>query len=590
MSAKTLSRLVSRLGAQYDAAGCWRGRLSSSALAGAVACFALARVDRAKYDAVIRSGLDWIVADANRDGGWGDSPQSPSNISATLLCLSALTLTAGEVRAHDEALNRAQEWIRKYAGGCDPASVRAAVLERYGSDRTFATPILMMCALAGRLGTEPRAWELVPQLPFELAVFPHGFYRRLRLTVVSYALPALIAVGLVRHRRLPSPCSLRRFVRDRCVSRLLAAARRMQPANGGYEEAVPLTGFVVLGLAAAGHADHEIVRAGTSFLLATVRENGSWPIDTTLATWVTTLTVNSVSGTVADAVIGAGQASRIRDWLLAQQCGVQHPLTFGGAGGWAWSDRPGAMPDADDTSGVLLALRRLGNADGRTVAAATQGIEWLLRAQNRDGGIPTFSRGWGRLPFDRSCPDISAHALQAFQEWKDDMRGALRIRVERSMRRILRYLSAAQNADGSWVPLWFGNQWTDHEENPVYGTARVVSALRAISHRPGTQTRSMVRRGSQWLGRAQNPDGGWGGARGAASSLEETGVAAASLARGGYGEAVRRGVAWIIQKTQHGELTPAAPIGLYFARLWYCEEMYPLILVVSALARIENTE
>lgn len=588
MSAKTLSRLVARLGTEYDTVGCWPGRLSSSALAGAVACFALARVDRAKYDAVIRSGLDWIVADANRDGGWGDSPRSPSNISATLLCLSALTLTAGEVRAHGEAENRAEEWIRKHAGGCDPASVRAAVFERYGSDRTFATPILMMSALAGRLGAEPRAWELVPQLPFELAVFPHGFYRWLRLTVVSYALPALIAVGLLRHRRLPSSSSLRRLLRDRCVSRLLATARRMQPANGGYEEAVPLTGFVVLSLAAAGHADHEIVRAGTGFLLATVREDGSWPIDTTLATWVTTLTVNAVSGTVADAVISAERASRIRDWLLAQQCGVQHPLTFGRAGGWAWSDRPGAMPDADDTAGVLLALRRLGNADGRTIAAATRAIEWLLCAQNRDGGIPTFSRGWGRLPFDRSCPDISAHALQAFEEWKGDMPEALRIRVERSMRRILCYLFAAQDADGSWMPLWFGNQWTDHEKNPVYGTARVVSALRAIGDRPGTQTRSMVKRGAQWLVRAQNPDGGWGGAGGAPSSLEETGVAAVSLVRGGYGEAVRRGVDWIIEKTQQGELVPPAPIGLYFARLWYCEEMYPLIFAVSAMARTEN--
>ena len=76
------------------------------------------------------------------------------------------------------------------------------------------------------------------------------------------------------------------------------------------------------------------------------------------------------------------------------------------------------MPDADDTPGALLALLQLGtveSADARSRGIA--GVRWLLDLQNRDGGIPTFCRGWGALPFDRSSPDLTAHTLRAWSAW-----------------------------------------------------------------------------------------------------------------------------------------------------------------------------
>ena len=70
---------------------------------------------------------------------------------------------------------------------------------RYGKDRTFAVPILMTCALAGLT-----SWKEVPSLPFELACLPQSWFRFLNLPVVSYALPALIAIGqAVYHHRPP---------------------------------------------------------------------------------------------------------------------------------------------------------------------------------------------------------------------------------------------------------------------------------------------------------------------------------------------------------------------------------------------------
>src|SRR5262249_58268730 len=48
---------------------------------------------------------------------------------------------------------------------------------------------------------------------------------------------------------------------------------------------------------------------------------------------------------------------------------------------------------------------------------ALAGLRWLGELQNRDGGWPTFCRGWGKLPFDRSGSDLTAHALRALRAW-----------------------------------------------------------------------------------------------------------------------------------------------------------------------------
>src|SRR5204862_7200645 len=95
----------------------------------------------------------------------------------------------------------------------------------------------------------------------------------------------------------------------------------------------------------------------------------------------------------------------------------RHPYTNSAPGGWAWTNLPGGVPDADDTAGALLALKSLAVRNAEGTQAAVAGVKWLLDLQNRDGGIPTFCRGWGKLPFDRSGSDLTAHALRALSRW-----------------------------------------------------------------------------------------------------------------------------------------------------------------------------
>src|ERR671914_729298 len=83
--------------------GSWRLSpwLSSSALATATAVTALAVARRANVapasdDALVQEGVRWLVTHVNTDGGWGDTPDSVSNISTTALVWAALAFGPAE--------------------------------------------------------------------------------------------------------------------------------------------------------------------------------------------------------------------------------------------------------------------------------------------------------------------------------------------------------------------------------------------------------------------------------------------------------------------------------------------------------------
>ena len=525
-----------RLLAERTAAGHWEGELSSSALSTATAVSALTLVGG--YDALVTRGLQWLTDHQNADGGFGDAAGCPSNISTTTLAWATLSMHGAA------ATRRAETWLGERAGDVTAASIARAISDVYGEDQTFAVPILTHCALAGRFG-----WEQIPTLPFELAALPHAWFKWVGLPVVSYALPALIAIGQAQHHHHRPRHAVTRVIRDATRQRTLRVLESIQPASGGFLEAAPLTAFVTMSLAGSGLRDHPVTRQGVDFLTASVREDGSWPIDTNLATWLTTLSINALG---SDA-FSAAERSYLRGWLLDQQYAVVHPYTRSAPGGWAWTDRSGGVPDGDDTAGALLALRVLGD-DAEIRTAATAGAGWLVDLQNSDGGIPTFCRGWGTLPFDQSSPDLTAHALRAWQTWR-----SVDPRIDGAMERAVRYLVRCQQSDGAWIPLWFGNPWTADQTNPVYGTARVLECGALLPA-------AALRRGEQFLYKRQQEDGSFG-------TIEETALAVAALGD-------ERGARWLAERA---DFAPS-PIGLYFAKLWYSEELYPLVFTVGALS------
>ena len=562
-----------------DGEPCWTGRLSSSALATATAVSALSLASRERFADLIGGGVQWLRGDQNPDGGWGDTPESPSNIPTTMLAEAALTLSGREAAP---CLHRAETYLGRHAG--EDAAERIETLQDiYGSDRTFAAPILANCALAAEDGADEVPggiavdWSKVPGLPFELGCLPHGLLRALQLGVVSYALPALIAIGQLIHLRSPGAGPLRRLTRLLTKKPTLRRLERIQPESGGFLEAIPLTSFVTMSLAATGRTGHTVCRKGVEFIRDRRRSDGSWAIDTNLSHWVTTLSVHALDAGGREAPDEAGD---LRRWIVEQQYRSVHPYTDSPPGGWAWTPLPGGVPDADDTAGALLSLAKLGQSHTDSPRA---GIDWLLHLQNSDGGWPTFCPGWGKLPFDRSAPDLTAHALRALDAWDDILEPR---RAESVVEDGFGYLQDGQRGDGSWVPLWFGNQSAPDLENPVYGTSRALLAYRDL----GRDEAEQARRGRQFLMGAQNPDGSWGGAPGVQGSMEETGLAVSALAHRARDEAVRKaclsGCRYLAERVEEGGLEEPAPIGLYFARLWYAEDLYPAIWATAGLGSV----
>ena len=557
--------------------GFWEGALSSSALSTATAISVLALSGDECDAGRIASGIAWLCEHQNVDGGWGDTTDSPSNLATTLLAVASFKLANNAAAAYPlraGALEKADAYLATRSGGTPRGAVEA-IRREYGDDRTFAVPILMNCALAGLV-----PWEDIPSLPFELAFLPHGFYRALRLHVVSYALPALIAIGVLIDRRNPPSSRLRRLVRRTVMRPVLDKLRRIQPDRGGFLEATPLTSFVAMGLIPLFGREQPVAVKCLEFLRHAQREDGSWPIDTNLSVWLTTASVSALSAANKLPCVDRQRTAR---WIAACQYTTRHPYTHAAPGAWAWTDLVGGVPDVDDTAGAILALVELGHHEG-----IDAGVRWLLQLQNRDGGWPTFCRGWGKLPFDRSAPDLTAHALRAITA-ADRGRSASvtaksrHARRQRAVLRGLKCLARTQQADGSWIPLWFGNQAAPGQTNPVLGTSRVLRALEALDYH-GPQATG----GVNYLLASQNADGGWGGAKAVASSVEETAMAVAGLAAWTPLPAVRGAVLRAVDYlVKHVDQTPdhASPIGLYFAHLWYSEQLYPLIWTLEALGR-----
>ena len=559
--------------------GVWNGKLSSSAISTSVSVFALQRIDSRKYAQYIANGIKWLHSTMKPDGSWGDSVESPSNMTATLLTYVSL-------HAVGQAPQQTRAYLDKQFGGHSEKVLIEGVLRYYGNDLTFSVPILTMCALAGVISS----WDRIPTFPFELATLPQRLFRYLNMPVVSYAIPALIAIGIcqmkcgknkkskvesgkgkVESGRKIFNCLIP--LRQLFIPKAMKVLQGMQPVDGGFLEAAPLTAFVSMCLAEAGYREHTVTRMCAKFLTDTVRTDGAWPIDTNLSGWVTSLAAKIFVGSVAD-------KNELASLISSHATTAVHPFTGAMAGGWGWSYLSGSVPDGDDTSAALVALHHL--TDGTLSPEVEKGLRWLIALQNHDGGMPTFCKGWGKLPFDRSTPDITAHAMLAMGLWLPSLQGNLRKDVGRSYDRMLNWLKGTAQPSG-WTPLWFGDQDATDEKAPVYGTATVVNYLMQSNNAEG---KALATTQIPFLLKCQNADGGWGGNRNVTSKVTYTSRVLAALAYfpDQYAESIHRGWQYLYRRYQEGTLYANEPVGLYFSRLWYSEELYNVTFLLHAIS------
>ena len=582
--------LVEQLRAERNKDGFWSGHLASSALSTAVAIVALKINKRSTDQDIIAAGLHWLIVNQNTDGGYGDTPESVSNISTTLLCYAALFYCGKGNAASALALQRISTYLAQHNIDLTKGNVTGSVLSFYGKDFTFSVPILSMLVICGVL--DQHACSNIPQLPFEFTLLPARLYNFFNLRMVSYALPALIGVGIFifKTNNLKNP--LLRWIRNRSVKPAVRKLESIVPESGGFLEAIPLTAFVSMCLQASGIGNNSVVTKGLDFLRKQQRADGSWPIDTDLSTWVTTLSIKAL-GQQLPVCFPEDERKTLKLHLKSIQYKAVHPFNLAQPGGWGWTNYPGSVPDVDDTSGAILALLELYQADRHDEDSIINGCRWLIGLQNSDGGFPTFCKGWGRLPFDSSCADLTGHAMLAMAKSLAmvgyQMPTGLKKAIHKSLSDALNYLSKHQY-NGCWFPLWFGNQYSVQQKNPVYGTAKVsVYLLDLLSlvlpdQDLNRNIEMMLENARTYLLAQQNTDGSWGAEAGVRGSSEETALAVAALVH--YDMAASyKGLEWIENNYRKNGMH-SEPIGLYFALLWYDEKLYPLIYSIEALRRL----
>jgi hypothetical protein len=97
----------------------------------------------------------------------------------------------------------------------------------------------------------------------------------------------------------------------------------------------------------------------------------------------------------------------------------------------------------------------------------------------------------------------------------------------------------------------------------------------------------LILQAQQYLINSQNADGSWGGDIGLTGTIEETALTVSALTNNRGAESMcELGMKWLQQQKKPLQ---SAPIGLYFASLWYDEKLYPQVMYMEALMRVKTS-
>jgi squalene-hopene/tetraprenyl-beta-curcumene cyclase len=597
---------------RQSAAGWWKGELRTNVTMDAEDLLLrqfLGILDPTELAAAAR----WIRSEQRPDGTWPTFAGGPPDLSTTIEAYAALRLAGDPVDA--EHMRAAREFVVE-AGGIEASRVFTRIwLALFGEwswdDLPVMPPELVLLPSWAPLNVYDWAcWArqtVVPitvvatlrpvrPLPFSLGELRTGAPPPARPRgLTSSAFTALDRVLKVAERSPVKP--LRTLALRRAAEWILAR----QEADGGWGGIQPPWVYSILALHLLGYPlDHPAVVAAVQglegFLVRESTPDGDVrrleacqsPV------WDTCLAIT--------ALLDAGDSprdpvvARAAEWILGEEIRVPGDWSVRrpdlAPAGWAFEFANDGYPDVDDTAEVVLALDRIGDdvLPGCT-AAVERGTEWTVGMQSRDGGWAAFDadntrRLVERLPFcdfgaviDPPSADVTAHVVEMLaRRGQADTPAA---------RRGIDWLLAAQENDGSWFGRWGANY--------VYGTGAAVPALVAA----GIDVRTpAIRAAVSWLEEHQNDDGGWGEdlrsytddawrGRGASTPSQTAWALLALLAVDAETDAVRRGVAWLVDhQNGDGGWDEDLFTGTGFPGDFYINyEMYRIVFPLSALGR-----
>jgi lanosterol synthase len=593
-----------------------------------------------------RAGIErYFTTTRTAAGVWGLHPEAPGSVFVTTLVYVALRLLG--VGRDEPALKDARLWLQREPGGVPGISTWGkfwlALLDLYGWAGVNACPpelfvlprwlpfhpwrwychtraiYVAMACLEGRrplVDLGPLRGELREELygaPWETIDFaahvshvgPSDLHARPGL-----ALRALNRV--LRGWTSVHPARLRRHAHARCLARV-----RDEQQVSAYQALSPVSGLLAcLALYAADPAHPDLAPSleGLEAWRWQDREHGVRYAGARSNAWDTAFVIRALA-TSTHARARSGDALRrayafLRDTQLVTELPRERerdrdPL----AGGWCFSDGAHRWPVSDCAAEAVSALLVLqATADTAPPVGARIGRErlreaarFILRRQNPDGGFGTYERrrapAWldrlnpsemfGRCMTEGSYVECTASAVGALARLLAVDSTLATAEVTRGVARGVRFLRRCQRADGS-VPAAWGI-------NVTYGLFHFVEGLRATGV---ARDDAALARAAAWLVAHQKADGGWGehwtGARDGRyvehPDSQPVMTAWALLAlldtAGPHAQAVRRGVAWLIERQRaDGSWPPGAVNGVFFGSAMLDYRLYAASFPTWALAR-----
>jgi squalene-hopene/tetraprenyl-beta-curcumene cyclase len=545
MSARNVAELEGGLGARVDDAieratrallerqcsgGYWQGIVEAAANLEAEYVFVNRLLGRQRPEQDRRMA-DRLLGTQQADGGWSLAPGQPSHLSTTIEAYLALKLAG--MASTEPALVRARDLILAQGGLPGAGMFTRFWLACFGQFPWSGVPrvpveMVLLPSWAPLNIYRMASWTRATLVPFSLLMVhrpearvpPEADVRELWLREptradLSFARsPSLISwrnVFLALDRSIALLGRVRwKPLRRRAVARAIEWVLRHEDATGQWAGMQPAAVQSVLALHAIGFApDHPAIVRGVQGLDDLLAQRG----DQLVCQPCVTPTLDTVHA--VRALLDAGTPSshpaltRAGEWLVARQIFRLGDWSVHKAdldpGGWAAEPANDFYPNVDVSALAVSVLQDLpigGTRAGRRALAF--GLEWVLGMQGRDGGWAAFdadndSRFLDAAPF----PDLEGVTDPSCA---DTTGRVLAVAAERGfglglgrVRRGAEFLRRAQRADGSWAGRW--------GVNALHGTWLAVSGLVAAGEDPAAPE---IRRAVEWVVAHQNPDGGWG--------------------------------------------------------------------------------
>ncbi len=618
---QALERAVQWLLEHQDAEGWWCGELETNVTMTAEHVLLL-RFLGLGLERIREGAIRHIVNNQRDDGSWALYYDGPADLSTTIEAYVALKVLVSDVGSDE--MQRALTVIQQQGGVANARVFTKIWLALFGQYPWAGIPSM-----------PPELIYLSPKVPFNLydfACWARGTIAPLLIVItrrpvrsLGCSVPELVVAGseglltrvpgagffwwtdklLKLYEALPWHPG-----RSHAIRRVVDWIAERQEADGSWGGIQPPWVYSLIALHLEGMStDAPIMRRGIEGQQGFVLEDGSgWRFQACMSpVWDTAWAMLALRRAGVERDHPAMQ--RAMQWMLQEQIStggdwqVRCELVPCNGGGWAFEFENDIYPDIDDTAVIVPMLLEAGvgmgmGAEAEETAvrsAVDRAVQWVLVMRSRNGAWGAFDKDNTRevvyrLPFadfgallDPPTEDVTAHVLEMLAHVEASNK-------EQIIQAALKYLRQTQRPDGSWFGRWGVNY--------IYGTWCVISALAALrDNGHGYAMQDMLDRGSSWLLKHQNGDGGWGKscysyedssfAGIGRSTPSQTAWAVLSLQLAGLGQhdACLRGLAYLRATQKNGTWEEQEFTGTGFPRDFYINyHLYRHVFPTMALA------